>query len=87
MADYKIISAQVIQRTQDGAFIPVAQGNADYRAYQVWLAAGNTPDPEDPPPPPDTRHAEARQAMQDVIDEPGIPPKVKAMAAALLAIT
>lgn len=37
----------VIQRVADGAFIPVALGNADYQAYLDWVAAGNTIAPVD----------------------------------------
>jgi hypothetical protein len=38
-------SATVIQRDSDGAFIPADPGNADWQAYQAWLAAGNAPNP------------------------------------------
>lgn len=34
-----------ILRTSDGAWIPIDTDNRDYREYQEWLAAGNTPDP------------------------------------------
>jgi hypothetical protein len=44
MADYRLASSGVI-RTGDGASIPNDPGNRDWIAYQVWLAAGNTPDP------------------------------------------
>jgi len=36
-------------RLSDGAHIPLAPGNRDYSEYQEWLAAGNTPQPVDPP--------------------------------------
>jgi hypothetical protein len=36
-------------RLSDGAHIPFAPGNRDYSEYQEWLAAGNTPQPVDPP--------------------------------------
>jgi hypothetical protein len=34
-----------ILRLEDGALIPVDPGNADYQAYQAWLAEGNSPQP------------------------------------------
>lgn len=37
-----------ILRTIDGAIIPPDTRNRDFRAYQAWLAAGNTPDPVPP---------------------------------------
>lgn len=33
-----------ILRTTDGAFIPLADGNADYQEYLTWVAAGNVPE-------------------------------------------
>lgn len=50
--DYRTsqISATLIQRDSDGAFIPFDENNADYRAYQDWLAAGNLPTPISAPP-------------------------------------
>ncbi len=38
-------STTQIKRTADNAFIPFDEENRDYREYQEWLAAGNTPDP------------------------------------------
>lgn len=35
-------------RTSDGASIPIADDNRDYRAVLKWIAEGNTPDPVDP---------------------------------------
>ena len=49
---YKLTNGNTVIRTADGASIPMAEGNTDYRNYQVWLAAGNTPDPADPIPVP-----------------------------------
>ena len=42
---YQLTNGTTIIRTIDGACIPADEGNADFQAYQVWLAAGNTPDP------------------------------------------
>ena len=49
---YKLIAnSESVLRTTDGAFIPADGGNRDYREYQEWLAAGNTPEPADQPAP------------------------------------
>ena len=37
--------ARGVTRTSDGASIPGSDDNRDWRAYQEWLAEGNTPDP------------------------------------------
>jgi len=38
---------EVVQRLSDGAFIPAADDNGDWIAYQAWVAAGGeTEDPE-----------------------------------------
>ncbi len=45
IAAYKLsISGQGVVRTIDGAHIPADTANADWRDYQAWLGAGNTPD-------------------------------------------
>lgn len=46
---YQIINDQLIRRIEDGACIPVADGNTDYLAYRAWIADGNTPLPPDRP--------------------------------------
>ena len=47
---YKLTQSGV-QRLSDGAFIPEDERNADWRAYQKWVAEGNTAFPADYEPP------------------------------------
>jgi hypothetical protein len=49
---YKLNAMGGVQRLSDGAFIPEDERNADWRAYQEWVAEGNTPQAADPPPAP-----------------------------------
>lgn len=75
MADYKLTTGGlIVLRAADGASIPIAEGaegNRDYAEYLAWLAAGNTPDPADPPPAPEPSRgkrigalvADAKQAL------------------------
>ena len=45
------ISATLIRRVSDGAFIPADERNADYRDYLAWIAGGNAlPPAADPEP-------------------------------------
>ncbi len=39
------VSDQMIQRDEDGAFIPFDEGNVDYVDYLWWLYDGNQPTP------------------------------------------
>ena len=43
---YKLIGTKSVKRLADGACIPFANGNIDYEGYKLWLAEGNTPEPE-----------------------------------------
>lgn len=52
VAPYQLSSKpNVVIRLSDGAMIPFSPGNADYQAYLVYLAGGNTPLPAAVPPP------------------------------------
>ncbi|MDT8447589.1 MAG: phage tail assembly chaperone [bacterium] len=42
---YQINRLGVVSRKEDGATIPSDLDNRDWRKYQAWLAAGNTPEP------------------------------------------
>ncbi len=44
-AAYQLTSGAAVVRESDTALIPADPLNADWQAYQRWLAAGNTPDP------------------------------------------
>lgn len=61
MATYKLASFGV--KHSSGANIPADPGNRDWREYQQWLAAGNTPDPADPPPAPEPSAAKAERQL------------------------
>ena len=56
---YKLIcnSTGVIRSTDDASTdvtsIPFDPANADYKEYLKWIEEGNTPEPADPPAPPD----------------------------------
>jgi hypothetical protein len=48
---YQLTTGTSIVRLSDGATIPPDPGNTDYRNYQAWLEAGNTPEPAPAPEP------------------------------------
>ena len=50
---YKLTDSNEVIRLADNSVIPCVNANRDYREYQEWLAEGNTPEPADPPAPPD----------------------------------
>ena len=52
---YKIISSTTVLNKDACAYIPTDPANSDYQVYLAWLAEGNTPEPADPPPPPDPK--------------------------------
>ena len=52
---YRIISAQIVQRVSDGAFIPNDPLNIDRAAYEAWLATGGLAEPMAPAPTPPPR--------------------------------
>lgn len=52
MASYRLTSGNAVIRVSDGATIPDDPRNADWQAYQAWLAVPNTPDPYVAPPSP-----------------------------------
>jgi len=58
---YKLMTHGVI-RLADGASIPNDPANRDYLRFLEWVADGNTPDPQDPPPPPTQDEIDATAA-------------------------
>jgi hypothetical protein len=49
---YTVSAFGGVLRDADSAYIPNDLRNADWQAYQLWLAAGNTPNPYVAPPAP-----------------------------------
>lgn len=50
---YKLTNSTGVIRTSDNALVPADAANTDWRKYQQWSAAGNTPLPADVPPEPE----------------------------------
>ena len=71
MTKYKLTNCDTILR-DDGASIPMCDGNRDYDEYKLWVAEGNTPDPADPEP---------EQTVQPTDKE-----RIEALESALLAL-
>lgn len=66
MSLYKLTQSGVIRGALN---IPADRLNADWQQYQLWLAAGNAPDPADPLPlrSPDLVDADAAKAIAAVV--------------------
>lgn len=67
MADYRLArtpegDATLVVRRSDNAYIPSDPENHDWRNYQAWIAAGNTPD-QAPPLAPEKTKDEKIDAM------------------------
>jgi len=74
MATYKLNKYGGVIRMPDGAMIPECPDNVDWRDYQEWLAAGNKPEPAEPPEEIAERQArEAKQAQLEQIIRDNLP--------------
>lgn len=58
-------SPDVIQRIEDGAFIPNDPENVDCQLFRAWIDSGNTPQPSNPLPAPDPMAAVTKTILQD----------------------
>jgi hypothetical protein len=69
---WDVIQGQVhdslIQRDEDGAFIPFDEANVDYVDYLWWLYDGNAPNPPpaDPTPPMEEPPLDLHAQVQDI---------------------
>ncbi len=64
MALYKLLDNGYVSKADCGTTIPNNTLINEWGDYQKWLAAGNTPDPVDPPPPPSQDEVDAQAARQ-----------------------
>ena len=59
------VSDQIVQRDEDGAFVPFDPDNVDYQAYLAWLDEGNAPAPATKPAPsPEAAIADSAQSLE-----------------------
>lgn len=61
---YKLLAGSKVRRLSDGAQFPAEGPTADAQEYLGWLAAGNIPEPADPPSPPTQDQMDAAAALQ-----------------------
>ncbi|MEI9917108.1 MAG: hypothetical protein WDN29_16395 [Methylovirgula sp.] len=77
---YTLTASGGVVRGSDGAFIPNDPMNADWQAYEVWVAAGNAAAPYVPPPAPVPSSISRRQFFQQLATQ-GIITQAEALAA------
>lgn len=63
MAKYKLTESGC-RDVERGLHIPDDPQNRHWKEYLEWVAAGNTPDPEDVPPPPTAEELLHQQLLQ-----------------------
>ena len=77
---YQLLIDGAVLRRVDNTSFPPDENNSDYRKYLAWVAKGNTPDPADPLPEPETPPAAIlRLLLEDVSDVDETKPILDAM--------
>ena len=67
--NYKLTQGNTVVIREDGANIPMVDGNSDYEHYKLWLAEGNTPEPYVEPPAPIPTVVPMRQARLALLQQ------------------